>query len=1110
MKTTLSYNKAMKFHHGSQHGILIPKGMPVGGSVTVKVYYDGKYKDRCASDKLLYQTTLTRSSPGYAGDGIRRKLDVWGVRCARHYTNSYKEFLRPQLININKADYNSWSAYDHHFPVTVELTVVGALTLELIEGIRVPGINQMAGVDFGHPGGVLYAINNGTKKILDGADINVQQGDKIKFFVSKSIITGDGIHTSKFHGLPKMWTARFGWDVMYYVTESVNPGDLKPYLGFDSQVHSVFFRNFEDQFGDQNKDGIFDFQEQYWKKGTDYYTWEYTASALTSKNLEGDYEPYVKWEVAKKKGEKDAATGQTYKKTQRHDQRIGVMMNLLEQYPNAFQTNGIVGDFQKYPGTANRYYVAMDPDEFLYLDRSKTPVTENDRRPDVVKVDGNWWHTLLPEEAKMVEDGKNGQAGNLALNYMVTAYQRQKSRNSNYPVYKGHEVEGDGLFIKKNGDRCMGKTDCYYRSRQSHVDVKAPGKNLEWRSPSGRRYLFDLDVRSRIPITSGFYSSLLGTEWPSVWEKDVPYTLIGLQGISAAEFSKYSMVLEYEDELGYLHTKIKHPSRIDISKALSTGRWTEKFDMEGFGNYNVTVYYQRNSSSEKVPIAGKELNEIELRFLAVNEINKTYDGSRGDGAFWYMQDGIREYTVTRGTTLKFEIADSDPHTFRPEGLEFYLNNRAKAKRIPNDSLADNAKGKGYLQWYIDNVRVGGSTTLNYKFSRKGQFKVKVEYRNASSVTHIVNVVDYNFQNPNDGLQKGSIKVRDLTSQEKSWFLQNGVSVTNKKIAYVDDVLSKYAYDDAVKGNGTYDPKDNFVDSYGWKSNGNPLIPSFIKFERESIFPRDWIRHTAGSKNDAFKDIADSRIETLKLGDRIVNTRVTAELNQKSRNPPEAWNLRFPWIATTKTHGYLVRTNIKSVIDLPDLFDQSKGGFTGRGNAKYGQDQRAYKDAVDFPIKLSDEQINRQIFYNDLLHERKILIPNRGTLLEVRNKGRNKDNRVFDNFIATIHSSKAGSRVSDEEDAKEVTNAVHAHNITAYPNPVKDGKTKVTFGLAESSPVTLEVTDVDGRVIYALHEPLLDPGSHMIELTEIGNKATGLYFIRLTSNEFSEVLKLIYE
>jgi hypothetical protein len=75
----------------------------------------------------------------------------------------------------------------------------------------------------------------------------------------------------------------------------------------------------------------------------------------------------------------------------------------------------------------------------------------------------------------------------------------------------------------------------------------------------------------------------------------------------------------------------------------------------------------------------------------------------------------------------------------------------------------------------------------------------------------------------------------------------------------------------------------------------------------------------------------------------------------------------------------------------------------------------------------------------------------------------------------------------------------------FPNPFNPS-TKIRFALPENSDVVLTVMDITGRVVAELHNGALKAGSYEYDFNAT-NFASGIYFYKLSTKNFSEVKKM---
>ncbi len=83
-------------------------------------------------------------------------------------------------------------------------------------------------------------------------------------------------------------------------------------------------------------------------------------------------------------------------------------------------------------------------------------------------------------------------------------------------------------------------------------------------------------------------------------------------------------------------------------------------------------------------------------------------------------------------------------------------------------------------------------------------------------------------------------------------------------------------------------------------------------------------------------------------------------------------------------------------------------------------------------------------------------------------------------------------------------------ISAYPNPMR-GQTALSLTLPERADVALEIYDIRGRLVRRLVNGSMEAGEHVIHWSgrdvSGADVASGIYFCRLTADEYSETRKI---
>ncbi|MEO0553532.1 MAG: glycosyl hydrolase 53 family protein [Bacteroidota bacterium] len=998
------------------------KGNAARGSIKVEVF--NQSADRALPvGALIYGVQSTQNSPNTNVEGY------WLTPERGSDVNS-GEFENSLLQASTLAD-GSGSKFS--VDVLIRITHTGSVTSSDFISVDLPGISTLSRADFSGDFAVAvfgsdkvrraYIFNFGSNP-TNALDLLV--GDSV-VFKSSSALT--------ITGLPEIWLARFAGESKYYCTPSITPGEYRPFLGFDSQVHGVAVRKYADESDIQvpSWDILSGHYYLYWiaQRRMDASKPSYTTS-ITSGLLDKEKHA-INFGTTFSNGFKVGknASGQAiYQPSQRNNQREGYNMQILHAW---YDESATTRNYDSYSG--QDYILGLDDDEIIYLNSKDAEVSST------TPLHPSYLLKIIEEEWKEVPTNEGDPIAE-----MVTAYQKNRVSTvlegdpSTVADYHGYEIEDLNTYTASgSADQAFnGKPIVTYNYQGSGTGIddnnKAPGlititdtESSTTPSPS-----VDLSFNVAVPLETdyGFYGSLEGEQWPAEYQQGVPYTLKGLSGVDVGILNGLSMEYTHEDELGILTTvtkKFKDGGTVD-----GNGGWTETFDINGWGYNEITVYYQRKEEDAiKVPIAGKELLEVNTRFLSVPG-SKWSDFSatalpgidlaegRGEGKFWYLRDFnddlsnhdelygdrdydlSREYTFQTGDEVSFACMDSDPHTFFHYGIEFYISERTMAKRLTDSDIA------ARLQWYIapmdydgDGDWVGNGRNLTYTWSEPGEYKLTADYQ-GSKIMHKINIVDRTYDNTDlrNGV-KGTATIYELSPDQKQWLTDAGNNVTDDyRIAKVEQVFSQYTYADGPRAkqdnskSNRFGLENDFNAEFIWKDGSSNVINNLsISDPRSSWFPNNWIRHY--SVGDYPEDMDATQVSSLLKTD--ADGWATALSGTLPESRPENWQWRLPWVSTTQWNGYRTRANIKVVIDMNELFDNENGAFSGMGNVKT-PDDNTYKNAVANAIPaLNGQQKSKYDFYVDLLGGRKLVYdPTSVTSLSVYNP----DSDNSENLIAS--------------------------------------------------------------------------------------------------------------
>jgi hypothetical protein len=77
---------------------------------------------------------------------------------------------------------------------------------------------------------------------------------------------------------------------------------------------------------------------------------------------------------------------------------------------------------------------------------------------------------------------------------------------------------------------------------------------------------------------------------------------------------------------------------------------------------------------------------------------------------------------------------------------------------------------------------------------------------------------------------------------------------------------------------------------------------------------------------------------------------------------------------------------------------------------------------------------------------------------------------------------------------------------AYPNPFNN-KTILTYSIPINSEVSLIVYDICGKEVIMIYQGYQSVGTHCVEI-DGRNLSSGIYFVRLNADDFSQTQKLL--
>lgn len=109
----------------------------------------------------------------------------------------------------------------------------------------------------------------------------------------------------------------------------------------------------------------------------------------------------------------------------------------------------------------------------------------------------------------------------------------------------------------------------------------------------------------------------------------------------------------------------------------------------------------------------------------------------------------------------------------------------------------------------------------------------------------------------------------------------------------------------------------------------------------------------------------------------------------------------------------------------------------------------------------------------------------------------QDSHLADAARAKAQHSPANARVPENE----------AKRMVVYPNPSK-GIVHLTLAGFKGEKTELRIMNVIGNVIY--RETLTEPEDRFTKTIDLTKSANGLYYVKLESEDFSQIRKIILE
>lgn len=727
------------------------KGIGNGNRIRVAVFSEFNYfpTDDFNDKSFLIGFENPNTSRNYVNNSFGNITRPWSSWNPFSSTGSaYFSSVRPSndmtyfqsQFNKHKSKNDSgWNRLgDETLDIVVRIAVFGSNPSLLdVSGIKIPGLSEF------NPNNATLAtikVYRGSKTTPERTlylnslnsttyDLVTYQGDKVVFEAD------NGTMPSVKH-LTDTSVMRWAGECIFMQNTIGNQGEIKPFLFFDSNVHGVKMRKFPFEWERDDRYESFytagDKRRLSWIANGRYEFDEYRSGELYNADK------YLK--IYKKQMGGFANRNNFFGKIkkgnipfQRNNQKEGLNMELLEAYE------------------CNYSLVAgLDPDELIYKGFNQSDIvnaTPAERAGSTFSyIDSDAWKNIDEIETDKIETSDI----NMPLRIFLTKTGQFRAGNRDYE-YSGNEIFDKYLYINKTGSTFIQGKKFEYGIEQAMFNNKVPvyynpsitnapdvrSKTLKFRvdekvfniklavlSPlegyrKGKAY-DELSVEDRKNPVVNFYGIINGPIHVSRYQKDVEYSVPYLPTFIPGIFS---LVYTYEDSFGIIQ---------EDRRTVSAAANTQKFNIEGGGYHDITLRYlsdpTANSFEDEVIIAGKELMDIDLRFIfspnaedaqdfsfnPTTTFKNTFDPeklngivrlneNKANGEKWFLEDhfkgeiysknhgyedkqAVREYTLDRDESIVLTVLDADPHTFVHYKADYYLSERRLSKRETDKEL----------------------------------------------------------------------------------------------------------------------------------------------------------------------------------------------------------------------------------------------------------------------------------------------------------------------------------------------------------------------------------------------------------------------------------------
>ncbi len=599
-------------------------------------------------------------------------------------------------------------------------------------------------------------------------ELTVFEGDSLVFKSYKPL---------KIDGLTDVSIMRWAGESLY-MTHTITDDKHKPFLFFDSNVHGIKMRSYPEEW--KNGKHVYPSWQQSTVNNVTEYTYYHIANGRRDHlrdNNEDDENSNVKLKAYKEASEfgidhfpnqnKFSGTLEKLKK-QRNNQKEGLNLEVL--YAHKYGLKGIAG---------------LDPDEIIYKEfqpaNSHNGTSFSDITSNINSL-GNKQFTYVRSDfwKKMETGGAATPDINSSLKYALKRIGKFLRDGDTEYKYDGFEILDQNLFINKTTSEMIdnkifdntvkqpmfnNKIPIYYNPSFFNKPIYKAEPSLQIDFGTKDNFCIEYTVlsplegkRRGVPYNSlsnsmrmdplvNFYGIINGPTYLARYQKNATYTVANLPNLNDVP-GLFELVYANEDSNGFMNYKRKVVSGEDPRFVLD--------EFGGGGYHEMTLYYYRTKNTNTTPviIAGKELIDIDLRFIfspnsedgadfsfnpmhvfgsqndAVFQGKARLAENKGTGKRWFLNEQnpkmiangyglehgyddhnvVRTYVLSTEEALTLTVLDADPHNFTHYSPDWYISERRMSKRLTDAQLKD-PYGDAKITWHKSSSPDFSSETL---------------------------------------------------------------------------------------------------------------------------------------------------------------------------------------------------------------------------------------------------------------------------------------------------------------------------------------------------------------------------------------------------------------